>query len=83
MNGIHLRRLFCTRMKSQSTAARTPVLESVNCDACIACREQTYPSSADIPMTSRLAIRSLRCSNSISSPYLRRAASCLLRYHSS
>jgi hypothetical protein len=63
---IHPLRLFCTRKNSQSIASRTPVLPKIR-------RLQqvlllTHPSSAETPMTSRLAIRSRRCSTSCSSP---------------
>ena len=85
MNDAYLRLLFCTRMNSQSTMARTPVLisnvslvaEGLTGLPGGSSTELSHPSNADNPMTSRLAMRSRLCSLSISLPCLRRAHSIL------
>src|SRR5260370_39244436 len=83
-NDAYLRLLFCTRMNSQSTMARTPVLNSsVSLVGRGANLLHSHPSNAHKPMTSRLAMRSLLCSLFISLHCLRRAHSILRWYHSS
>ena len=75
-------------MNSQSTMARTPVL-NLNVSL-LAARKPvgrntwpSHPSNADRPMTSKLAMRSLLSALSISLPCLRRTLSSLCWYHSS
>jgi hypothetical protein len=84
----YLRLLVCTRMNSQSTMARTPVL-NLNVSL-LAARKPvgrntgpSHPSNADRPMTSKLAMRSLLSALSISLPCLRLTLSILCWYHSS
>jgi hypothetical protein len=51
---------FCTRKKSQSTASRIPVLdmnEIMIPHPPTGIRDEAYPSIAEMPMTSRLAMR--------------------------
>ena len=61
-------------MKSQSTAALTPVLENANIsggtELVTLQNTMPYPSRADTPMTSRLAMRSLLAATSFSISFI-------------